>query len=38
MITSADVEYEGSIEIPTDLMEVGGLWAGEKVLQEVCKK
>lgn len=32
MITSADVEYEGSIEIPTDLMEVVGLWAGEKVL------
>jgi aspartate 1-decarboxylase len=32
MITSADVEYEGSIEIPTDLMEVIGLWAGEKVL------
>ncbi|MBU6326482.1 MAG: aspartate 1-decarboxylase [Verrucomicrobia bacterium] len=32
MITAADVEYEGSIEIPTDLMEVVGLWAGEKVL------
>ena len=32
MITSADVEYEGSIEIPTDLMEVVGLWSGEKVL------
>jgi aspartate 1-decarboxylase len=32
MITAADVEYEGSIEIPTDLMETVGLWAGEKVL------
>ena len=32
MITAADVEYEGSIEIPTDLMEAVGLWAGEKVL------
>lgn len=32
MITAADIEYEGSIEIPTDLMETVGLWAGEKVL------
>ena len=32
MITEADVEYEGSIEIPTDLMEAVGLWEGEKVL------
>ena len=32
MITAADVEYEGSIEIPTDLMEAVGLWEGEKVL------
>lgn len=32
MITAADVEYEGSIEIPADLMETVGLWAGEKVL------
>jgi aspartate 1-decarboxylase len=32
MITAADIEYEGSIEIPTDLMESVGLWAGEKVL------
>ena len=32
MITAADVEYEGSIEIPTDLMEAAGLWEGEKVL------
>ena len=32
MITAADVEYEGSIEIPIDLMDTVGLWAGEKVL------
>lgn len=32
MISDADVEYEGSIEIPTDLMEAADLWAGEKVL------
>ena len=32
MITAADVEYEGSIEIPTDLMDAVGLWEGEKVL------
>lgn len=32
MITGADVDYEGSIEIPTDLMEAADLWAGEKVL------
>ena len=32
MITAADVEYEGSIEIPTDLMEGAGLIPGEKVL------
>ena len=32
MITAADVDYEGSIEIPLDLMETVGLWAGEKVL------
>lgn len=32
MITAADVDYEGSIEIPTDLMEAADLWAGEKVL------
>lgn len=32
MITDADVDYEGSIEIPTDLMEAADLWAGEKVL------
>lgn len=32
MITGSDVDYEGSIEIPTDLMEAADLWAGEKVL------
>ncbi|MGE9269813.1 MAG: aspartate 1-decarboxylase [Verrucomicrobiales bacterium] len=26
------VDYEGSIEIPRDLMEAADLWAGEKVL------
>jgi aspartate 1-decarboxylase len=32
MITHADVDYEGSIEIPLDLMEAADLWEGEKVL------
>ena len=32
MITGSDVDYEGSIEIPTDLMAAANLWAGEKVL------
>ncbi len=32
MITDADVDYEGSIEIPSDLMVAADLWAGEKVL------
>lgn len=32
MITDADVDYEGSIEIPRDLMDVVNLWPGEKVL------
>lgn len=32
MITDADVAYEGSIEIPKDLMDAVDLWAGEKVL------
>lgn len=32
MITGADVNYEGSIEIPLDLMTAADLWAGEKVL------
>ncbi len=32
MITEADVDYVGSIEIPLDLMTAADLWAGEKVL------
>lgn len=32
MITGSDVEYEGSIEIPSDLMAAADLWPGEKVL------
>lgn len=32
MITGAEVDYEGSIEIPADLMQIADLWAGEKVL------
>lgn len=32
MITDADVDYEGSIEIPSDLMVSADLWPGEKVL------
>ena len=32
MISAADVDYEGSIEIPTDLMEAADIWPGEKVL------
>lgn len=31
-ITDANIEYEGSITIPTDLMERADLWEGEKVL------
>jgi len=30
--TEAVVDYEGSIEIPRDLMEQADLWEGEKVL------
>jgi aspartate 1-decarboxylase len=32
MITASDVDYEGSIEIDSELMEAAGLWEGEKVL------
>lgn len=32
MISEASVEYEGSIEIPADLVEEARLWSGEKVL------
>ena len=31
-ITDANIDYEGSITIPTDLMRAVDLWAGEKVL------
>lgn len=31
-ITDSNVDYEGSISIPTDLMEDVDLWVGEKVL------
>lgn len=31
-ITDANVNYEGSITIPTDLMKAADLWDGEKVL------
>jgi aspartate 1-decarboxylase len=31
-ITDANVDYEGSITIPTDLMAAADLWDGEKVL------
>lgn len=32
MISEASVEYEGSIEIPEDLVKDARLWSGEKVL------
>ena len=32
VVTDSVVDYEGSIEIPRDLMEASGLWEGEKVL------
>lgn len=32
LITRADIEYEGSIEIPGNLMDEVGLMEGEKVL------
>lgn len=32
MITRGDIQYEGSIEIPSDLLEAAGIWPGEKVL------
>ncbi len=31
-ITDANIDYEGSISIPTDLMEAVDIWEGEKVL------
>jgi len=32
IIKQAEIDYEGSIEIPLDLMEAAGLWEGERVL------
>lgn len=32
IIMQADIDYEGSIEIPSDLMAAAGLWEGERVL------
>lgn len=37
-VSVADVEYEGSIEIPSDLMEAAGLWEGERVLVTSASK
>ncbi len=37
-VTVADVEYEGSIEIPSDLMEAAGIWEGERVLVTSASK
>jgi len=31
-VTDANVDYEGSITIPTDLMRACDLWVGERVL------
>lgn len=31
-VSVADVDYEGSIELPSDLMEAAGIWEGERVL------
>ncbi len=32
VITDANIDYEGSITIPLDLMQEADLWEGEKVL------
>ena len=32
VINDANIDYEGSITIPTDLMRAADLWDGEKVL------
>jgi aspartate 1-decarboxylase len=32
VVSDSVVDYEGSIEIPLDLMEAADLWPGEKVL------
>ncbi len=37
-VTVADIEYEGSIEIPSDLMDAVGLIEGERVLVTSASK
>ena len=37
-VTVADVDYEGSIEIPSDLMEAAGIWEGERVLEPLPQR
>jgi len=32
VVTQSDLEYEGSLGIPKELMEKVDLWAGEKIL------
>jgi aspartate 1-decarboxylase len=32
IVKQADIDYEGSIEIPLDLMEAADFWEGERVL------
>ncbi len=32
LVTDANIDYEGSISIPLDLMQRADLWEGEKVL------
>ncbi len=32
MVTRGDTSYEGSIEIPKDLLDAAGIWPNEKVL------
>lgn len=31
-ITRGDIDYEGSIEIPKDLLDAAGIWPNEKIL------
>jgi aspartate 1-decarboxylase len=31
-VTDANIDYEGSISIPEDLMQLADLWPGEQVL------
>lgn len=32
VVTHSDLEYEGSLAIPKDIMEKANLWSGEKIL------